>query len=115
MKCSSCGLEIQDRVYNYGGQELCEDCYIDRMAITKTCDPWAVYTAKRTNAKDLTPLQKNIYELIKKNGPMGMEEICNTLSIKEEDFKNAFATLRHLELLKAFKEGDKVLYKLFDA
>ena len=27
-------------------KKLCDDCYMDALSPTKTCDPWAVYTAK---------------------------------------------------------------------
>jgi hypothetical protein len=35
------------------------------------------------------------------------------LKISESEFKNNFATLRHMELARGFKEGDKVCYALF--
>ena len=118
MRCVRCGCELSEgNTYEFGGQTLCEDCYIDRMATPKTCDPWAVYTAKRTVEKNptLTPLQQKIYDFISHRGHADMETICSELSITEEDFRTAFAVLRHMELCKASKQGDKVVYTLFNS
>lgn len=116
--CARCGSQLNDDCYEFAGQTLCEDCYIDRMATPRTCDPWAVYTAKRTTEQNksiiLTDVQKKIYDLIAKEGPIDMETVCSRLSISEEDFRNAFATLRHLELCRASKQGDRVVYTLFN-
>jgi hypothetical protein len=115
-RCGKCGCEVpQGEVYELFGDTFCEDCYIDRMAAPKTCDPWAVYTAKRTSENNLvlTPLQKKIYDFIAGSREVDLETICSELSITEEDFRNAFATLRHMELCKASKQGDRVVYKLF--
>ena len=117
MKCEKCGAELsQDDVCEYAGQTLCEDCYIDRISPTKTCDPWAVYTAKRTQNKDivLTPLQQKIYDFIAHQDYSDIDTICSKLSITEDDFRTAFATLRHMELAKASKEGLKIIYTLFN-
>ena len=46
MKCKRCGWEISDKEeYEYLGETLCEDCYIDIRYPAKACDPWAVYSA----------------------------------------------------------------------
>lgn len=118
MKCNRCGTELsRESVYEFAGQTLCEDCYIDRMATPKTCDPWAVYTAKRTqnNKISLTPIQQKIYDFIAQQGASDLETICSKLSITEDEFRNAFATLRHMELCKASKQGDRVVYTLFNS
>jgi hypothetical protein len=87
------------------------------MATPKTCDPWAVYTAKRTqnNKISLTPIQQKIYDFIAQQGASDLETICSKLSITEDEFRNAFATLRHMELCKASKQGDRVVYTLFNS
>ncbi|MGC9196593.1 MAG: hypothetical protein ACP5IL_14250 [Syntrophobacteraceae bacterium] len=117
MRCDQCGAELSGNdAYMFAGQTLCEDCYINRMATPKTCDPWAVYTAKRSQGKDrvLTPLQQKIYDFIAEQGAADIDTICSKLSITEDDFRAAFATLRHMELSKASKEGNKIIYTLFD-
>ncbi len=45
--CQRCGSSIpkgEDR--EYFGKILCEDCYMDAISPTRTCDPWAVHSAK---------------------------------------------------------------------
>lgn len=117
MKCSKCGNELKDDVYHYAGLQLCEDCYLDMVATPKTCDPWAVHTAKSLTKQKpfLTPLQEKILNLIKERGPITAEEICRELGITEADFRTNFAALRHMELARACKEGERVCYTLFDS
>ncbi len=118
MKCERCGAAINDKsdAYEYGGQILCEDCYLDIMATPKACDPWAVHSAKNIAGDKpvLTPLQEKILSLIKEKGPITAEEICNTLGISESEFRSNFAPLRHMELARACKVGDRVCYTLFN-
>lgn len=117
MNCDRCGKPITDDVYHHLGQELCEDCYLDIVATPKTCDPWAVHTAKNLTKQKpiLTPLQEKILQIINDRAPITMEEICKELRITETDFKTNFASLRHMELARAYKQGDRVCYVPFDA
>ncbi len=118
VRCKKCGAVIENEsdVYQHGGMDLCEDCYLDIVATPKTCDPWAVHSAKtlsKSGQVTLTSLQEKILDLIKKNGPVTAEEICSQLNISEEEFRSNFATLRHLELARACKVNDKVCYTTF--
>ncbi|MBC7358199.1 hypothetical protein SAMN02745206_01115 [Desulfacinum infernum DSM 9756] len=116
LRCDACGATVnRDEQYEHAGQTLCEDCYLDRMATPKVCDPWAVYSAKKTGEGQggLTELQEKILKLLKERGPVPLEEIEAELGIDESEFRANFATLRHLELAKATKVGDKVCYTLF--
>ena len=48
-----CGVHIESgEEREYTGQMLCEDCYMDALSPVKTCDPWAVYTAKLMSGKE---------------------------------------------------------------
>jgi len=118
MKCAKCGVDLHsDDVYEYAGQTLCEDCYLDLVATPKACDPWAVHSAKKMskNQLSLTPLQEKILNLIKEGDPLTAEEICEQLGISESEFRSNFVPLRHMELARACKEGNKVCYTLFDS
>ncbi|GLI34299.1 hypothetical protein DAMNIGENAA_17320 [Desulforhabdus amnigena] len=116
-ECNKCGTGIEPgESYEFQGKLLCEDCYMDVMNPPKTCDPWAVHLAKSSIIQDgfqLTALQEEILSLLKEHGPMQMEEITAKLEINEAEFRNAFATLRHMELARGFKKGDNVYYTLF--
>ena len=116
MKCEKCSATIDpEESFQHAGQTLCEDCYMDVMTAPKACDPWAVHTAKELVGKEftLTPSQQKILELITNNDPLTAEEICQQLAINEDDFKRNFATLRHMELARGFKDGEEVRFTLF--
>lgn len=118
MKCDKCGASIEpDEIYEHAGQRLCEDCYLDIKAAPKVCDPWAVYTAKKeaTGNLTLTPIQNGILKMIKDKGALTAAQICEELGITEQEFHTNFAALRHMELAKATKKGDKVYFTPFSA
>ncbi len=49
MKCDKCSKPIDsEEAREHNGWTLCEDCYMDNLSPTRTCDPWAFYTAKST-------------------------------------------------------------------
>lgn len=94
---------------------MCEDCYMDIRSPNKSCDPWAVYSATRTResaglsgTEGLTSLQQAIFTFIKDKGRVTAEDITNRFNLTPRDLQNQFATLRHCELVKGRKEGDKV-------
>ncbi|MGO9312370.1 MAG: hypothetical protein ACLQDI_06495 [Syntrophobacteraceae bacterium] len=115
-KCEKCGALIEaQETYEFAGESLCEDCYLEQRVKPVTCDPWAVYSARSTKGKapQLSEIQGRILNLIKTKGPLEAPEICGQLDISEAMFQNNFATLRHMELARGFKDGDKVRYALF--
>jgi hypothetical protein len=114
--CAKCGAAIDAvETFLFAGESLCEDCYLDQRAKPVTCDPWAVYSARNTGGKtqQLTDIQGRILSLLKEKGPLQAPEICSQLGLSEAQFQNNFATLRHMELARGFKDGDKVCYTLF--
>lgn len=117
MKCEKCAVRISvEDKFAYSGQTLCEDCYLDIVTIPKTCDPWAVHSAKSTPiiSDGLTAEQQEILDLIKNKGPLTAERICAELSINSNEFQRNFATLRHMELARGFRKGEQVYYTLFN-
>lgn len=116
MKCNRCGREIQEGdSYTHLGETLCEDCYLDMRLEVKACDPWAVHSATRfressgfEGVEGMTELQKAIYELVKRKGMVTREEVIENLNLSEQEMQTQLATLRHCELVKGHKEGDKV-------
>ena len=117
MKCEKCASEIPpDEVHDHAGRTLCEDCYLEIMVTPKTCDPWAVHSAKNTLSKEpvLTDEQQKIFDLIKAEGPVPMDRILARLGISEEKFRRNFATLRHMELAKGCQMEGEVRFTLFD-
>ncbi len=101
----------------YQGQELCEDCYLDSLSITKTCDPWAVHTAKSLKdlpgGQNLTPLQQKLFDLVKDQGEVPLLEAAAQLGLTEDELRREFAPLRHMEKLRACKKDDLIHLTLF--
>lgn len=85
--CAKCGasLEGPDR-YEFAGESLCEDCYLEHRIKPVTCDPWAVYTARNTSGKtrQLTDVQERILKLLKEKGPLPASAICARLKLTEK-------------------------------
>jgi len=65
--------------------------------------------------KRLTEKQRQIYELIIKKGKIKAEEIAQQLGLNLKGVEREVAILRHLELVKAKKEGNEVFLIPFEA
>ena len=112
MKCEKCGAELKEgEGMEYLGRLLCEDCYMDTISPTRTCDPWAVYTAKSKEAK-LTERQESILKLIEETGGLTTEDIANSLKLRLPEVEREIAVLRHMEKVRAaMKDRKKVIVK----
>ena len=81
----------------------------------KACDPMAVSAALsirkqlgQSGIVGLTDLQQRIYSEIEKRGKITREDLLATVNIRSEELDQEFAILRHCEVIRAFKEGNKV-------
>jgi len=117
-QCTKCGAAVDsDEVKEFRGAELCEDCYLDALSPTVVCDPWAVHTAK--SLKDLpgghalTPVQQQLYDLVKEKGEVPIPEAAAHLGLTEDGLRREFAPLRHMEKLRACKKDNLILLTLF--
>jgi late competence protein required for DNA uptake (superfamily II DNA/RNA helicase) len=116
MKCDKCQRDIsENESFTYLGKTFCDDCYMDAMSPAKPCDPWAVYSATHTRESSglkgeegLTTFQKDIYLFIKNKGKATAAEVIENFHINQNDLQSVVATLRHCELVRGQKEGDKV-------
>lgn len=118
MNCEKCRRMVDPaESYQHSGRTVCEDCYLELVTIPKTCDPWAVHSAKNTpgHEKTLLPAQERILELIRSEGPLTLEAVCSRLSLSPEEFRTHFASLRHMELARATKVGNEIRYTLFES
>jgi len=113
--CDRCGSDIpegEDR--EHYGKLLCEDCYMDALSPTRTCDPWAVHSAKqlgdRTGGLQTNPLQKKILEALAETGGMEPGDLAQRLEIKLVDLDRETASLRHMEKVRGeLREGRKYI------
>jgi hypothetical protein len=117
MQCHRCGAAVEaEEVRELNGKGLCEDCYLNAVSQVKTCDPWAVHLAKSDRSRagiSLTPRQEKLYDLVKTKKEIAFPEAARHLDLPEEEVRREFATLRHLELLRACKRDDRILITLF--
>jgi len=117
--CAKCNKQIEKQQrYEHQGKLFCEDCYIDILSPPKACDPWAVHSAQTfLKGKDklaaLTPLQLKLVNYLRQKGEATLEELIENLNLTEEELRREFAVLRHMEILRATKKGDKIFYILF--
>jgi len=91
---------------------------MDILSPPKACDPWAVHSAQtflkgKEKLSNLTPLQTKIVDYIRGKEEVTMEELIENLKLTEKEVRREFAVLRHMEILKATKKGDKIFYLLF--
>jgi late competence protein required for DNA uptake (superfamily II DNA/RNA helicase) len=117
MKCKRCNRQLSDNEsYEYLGEILCEDCYIDKYQASITaCDPLAVHAATRSRkklglegAQGLTDQQRAIYEFVKNQGRATREEIMQKLNLTGSQMQAQLAILRHCQLVKGQKEGNQI-------
>ncbi len=116
MKCQMCGRDLkEDEIYIREGDTLCEDCYIDSSHRIRVCDPWGEYSARTfrklhglEGAEGLTERQRRIYDMITSKIKVTREEIASELGLSMQELENEIAILRHCQLVKGRREGDKV-------
>ncbi|HSO63365.1 MAG TPA: hypothetical protein VLR50_20185 [Desulfobacterales bacterium] len=106
MKCARCEASIiEGEEREHLGRILCEDCYMDTLSPAKTCDPWAVHSAKSFGKNldgkfELTELQRKILEILKETGGAPPEHLIERLNISPMDLEREIAALRHMEKVR---------------
>ncbi len=116
-QCAKCRQDCEAaELRDQAGELLCEDCYIESVQISKTCDPWAVHSAKSTVARQglsLTPAQERLLALVKAEKEISPPEAARRLGVTEKQLMEDFTVLRHLELLRGAKKGEGRVITLF--
>ncbi len=116
MECERCKDSIEDgEEREFYGQTLCEDCYMDALSPTRTCDPWAVHSAKSFMKEGGESLQLNmtqdmILKILEETGGVEPKILVERLQIKPSDLEREIAALRHMEKIRGeLKEGRKII------
>lgn len=114
MQCDRCKDAIpEDEAREFHGQTLCEDCYMDALSPPRTCDPWAVHSAKSFGKEggaqpQVTPRQSEILRILKETGGLEPNDLAGRLRIKTSDLEKEIASLRHMERVRGeLREGRK--------
>lgn len=120
MICSFCGNEIEpEEKYELNGKNVCEDCYIEQSNPVTVCNPWSVLSANKQKetagltVEKLTDLQDSIYNFVKENQKVTMDQLCSQFNLSEVLIQNQLAVLRHLELIKGKMEENKRYVVIF--
>jgi hypothetical protein len=121
MKCHRCQTEIEpEEEKEHLGHFLCEDYYMDALSPAKSCDPWAVYTAKSLEQHGggsitLTPIQAEIMRILEQTGglePMALvQQLEGKLTMPQ--LEREFATLRHMEKVRGERREGKIFLRLW--
>jgi len=121
IQCDKCGVVIttgDER--NHHCRILCEDCYMIALSPLKTCDPWAVHSAKNFenfagNKNQLTQVQSEILQILKMEGPVEPETLLEKIgsNMQLTDLQREFSILRHMEKVKGEKQGQNILWRLY--
>ncbi|MGI5823082.1 MAG: hypothetical protein ACOX6Z_03985 [Dethiobacteria bacterium] len=122
MVCEKCGEKIPEgEMFKHGGQDLCEDCYLEIISVPKACDPLAVRSARLTREKlgqkgteGLLPVQKGIYEYLQGCVQATKDEIATEFNIDQKELEKHLAVLRHCELVRGMKEKGKIYMTLMN-
>ncbi len=116
MVCERCSAPIPEgEEREHLGRLLCEDCYMDVLSPAKSCDPWAVHSAKSFGREaggkfELTDTQRRILAILEETGGVPPEHLMERLNISPLDLEREIAALRHMEQLRAeLREGKKYL------
>ena len=113
MNCDKCGVVITegDQRDHYD-RTLCEDCYMDALSPTRTCDPWAVHSAKSLGQQSggfiLTAVQEKILNILRETGGVEFKSLKDQLGIFSIELERDIAALRHMEKVRGeLREGKK--------
>jgi DNA-binding MarR family transcriptional regulator len=87
---------------------------MDALSPTRTCDPWAVHSAKqlgdKTGGLQTNPVQTKILEILAETGGIEPGDLARRLGMTPVDLERETAALRHMEKLRAeMREGRKYI------
>ncbi len=119
MRCERCNQSINEsEAREHLGQTLCEDCYLDALSPVRTCDPWAVHSAKTFEKHSgrkgqLTPIQSEILAILEQSGGIEAAALQARLGseLTESDLQRELAALRHMEKARAQKHGQSIIWR----
>lgn len=121
MNCDRCGEQIPDgEEMGYGGQTLCEVCYMRALSPARACDPWAVRSAQTLSQIDdsfseLSEVQGKILRLLADTGGVASEVVAQRVGLSLPEVERELATLRHMEKVRGKMQAGKKVVCLWEA
>jgi hypothetical protein len=121
MNCDRCGDQIPaGEEMTYGGQTLCEDCYMHALSPARACDPWAVRSAQTLSQLDdsfsaLSEIQEEILQVLADTGGVPAEVIARRVALSLPEVERELATLRHMEKVRGKMQSGRKIVCLWDA
>jgi hypothetical protein len=116
MTCARCGRSVAEgEEREHLGRALCEDCYMDALSPARTCDPWAVHSAKSfgrdlAGRLELTETQQRLLAILKETGGVTPEQLAERLGVAPADLEREIAALRHMEQVRGeLRDGQKYI------
>ncbi|MBF0550337.1 MAG: hypothetical protein HQK60_07370 [Deltaproteobacteria bacterium] len=118
MQCAKCQEMIEETdAREMHGQTLCEDCYMSALSPTRTCDPWAVHSAKNLlkgqGSHELTQVQTQILSILTETGGVDLSDLSERMQISPMDLERDMAALRHMEKIRAELRAGKKVFRLW--
>jgi hypothetical protein len=116
MRCDKCREVIEEgEERELHGRTLCEDCYMDALSPVRSCDPWAVHSAKSLlkgagSSLEINETQAKILQILEQTGGTELPVLSERLQMKPSDLEREIASLRHMEKVRGeLRDGKKVL------
>ena len=90
-----------------------------RFHLARSCDPWAVHSAKRLEASgsqglQLNEIQSRIIDFLRNAVEAEPAAIWKDLQLTEDEFKRETAALRHMERIRGRLKDGKVILRLWE-
>jgi len=120
MKCQKCGVEFpKEEKFEQHGQIMCEDCYMDSLSPSRSCDPWSTRSAQNAmnqngDAGKTSELQDKIMLEVAASGGTQVSDLANKLFISENELEREIVTLHHMQKVKSEKRDDGKTYLVID-
>jgi predicted HTH transcriptional regulator len=88
---------------------------MDALSPARTCDPWAVHSAKSLAREQggrvqLSETQQKILEILEETGGIQPPVLAERLQMKLTDLERDIAALRHMEKLRGEMREDKKVF-----
>jgi DNA-binding MarR family transcriptional regulator len=88
---------------------------MDALSPVRTCDPWAVHSAKSLSKAgggnlEINETQAKILQILKETGGVEPRVISERLQLRPSDLEREIAALRHMEKVRGeLREGKRIL------